>query len=145
MRALGLAVAFLAAVAAPIAGAIAAPEIATPPAFEDAALQARYETLTRELRCLVCQNQSIADSHALLAADLRREVHGMLSRGASDAEVIEFMVARYGDFVLYEPPVRASTWLLWWGPFLLLALGAFAVWRALRKRAELPDDGGNGG
>lgn len=94
--------------------------------FDDAAQLARYKTLIRELRCLVCQNQNLADSDAGLAADLRREVHRMILEGKSDEDIIDFMVARYGDFVLYRPPLKAKTVLLWSGPFVL-GLGALAL------------------
>jgi cytochrome c-type biogenesis protein CcmH len=110
--------------------------------FEDPALAARYDSLNRELRCLVCQNQSIADSNAPLATDLRRQVHDMLLRGSSDAEIVEFMTARYGDYVLYKPPLSPLTVLLWLGPFLLLGLAGALWWRAVQRRATLPDDAG---
>lgn len=111
----------------------------TPLAFEDAAAQARYDALLAELRCLVCQNQSLADSHAELADDLRREVHRMISAGRSDAEIRDFMVGRYGDFVLYEPPVKASTVLLWLGPMALAITGLGIVVRMARlERAAAP-------
>jgi cytochrome c-type biogenesis protein CcmH len=113
----------------------------SPPEFTDPVLAARYEALTRELRCLVCQNQSIADSHATLASDLRREVHEQLLRGATDQEIIAFMTARYGDYVLYRPPFSASTLLLWAGPFLLLAIALGVWWRVVRQRAALGDEG----
>jgi len=98
------------------------------------AMQARYEQLARELRCLVCQNETIADSSAPLAADLRRELRRMIAAGQSDEQVREFLTARYGDFVLYRPPVTGRTWLLWAAPVLLLlvALGT-AVTVILRK------------
>src|SRR5450631_499223 len=95
----------------------AAPEAADP------ALEARMTRITSELRCLVCQNQTIADSNAELAADLRRETRELLKQGKSDAEVVDYMTARYGDFVLYRPPLRATTLLLWFGPALMLAGG----------------------
>ncbi len=113
-----------------------------PPEFADPVLAARYEVLTRELRCLVCQNQTIADSHATLASDLRRVVREQLERGASDAEIIEFMTARYGDYVLYRPPLSASTLLLWAGPFLLLGIALAVWWRVVRGRA-VTDVGGD--
>ncbi len=106
----------------------------TPLGFTDKARQAEFETLLEELRCLVCQNQSLADSHADLAQDLRQEVYRMLEEGRSRAEVLEFMVARYGDFVLYRPPVKSTTWLLWGAPLLLLA-GVAVVWRRTQSRA----------
>jgi len=97
---------------------------------------ARYHALIGELRCLVCQNQSIADSNAPLAADLREQVRGQITAGKSNAEVIEFVTARYGDFVLYRPPFKARTWLLWLGPFaLLLAVATIAARFIRRSRA----------
>jgi cytochrome c-type biogenesis protein CcmH len=114
-----------------------------PPAFSDPRLATRFEAITRELRCLVCQNQTIADSHAPLAVDLRREVHAMLERGATDQQVIEFMTQRYGDFVLYRPPVQRQTALLWFGPALLLGLGALVLVGVVRQRARLPDGEGD--
>lgn len=126
--------------AGPGSAAAGTPPELVAPTFTDPALQRRYEALTRELRCLVCQNQSIADSHAFLAADLRREVQRLLEQGASDAEIVEFMVARYGDFVLYRPPVSTTTWLLWFGPALLLSLGALVLVRVVRARARLADE-----
>jgi cytochrome c-type biogenesis protein CcmH len=111
--------------------------IDTGQAFTDPELQDRYERLTRELRCLVCQNETIADSNAMLAADLRREVRELLSNGASDADVRAFMTERYGDFVLYRPPVAPRTWLLWAAPvlFLLGAIGIAAIVILRRVRA----------
>ena len=100
-------------------------------------LQARYEKLINELRCLVCQNQSIADSNAGLASDLRREVHGMLLAGKTDAEVLEFMTTRYGDFVLYRPPFVRRTLLLWLAPALLLGVGILVAVRVVRGRGRL--------
>ena len=105
--------------------------------FADPALQARYERLTHDLRCLVCQNESIADSNAGLAADLRREVREMLSAGRSDQEILAFMTDRYGDFVLFRPPFVARTWLLWLAPALLLAAGAWIAVRIIRQKAQL--------
>ncbi|WP_373990384.1 cytochrome c-type biogenesis protein CcmH [Duganella sp. BuS-21] len=95
-------------------------------------LDKRAAALEEELRCLVCQNQTIADSHAGLASDLRREVREQLAQGKSEQEVLDFMVQRYGDFVLYRPPVKSSTWLLWFGPFLLVAAGALLLISRLR-------------
>jgi cytochrome c-type biogenesis protein CcmH len=110
-------------------------------AHADEDLDKRAAALEEELRCLVCQNQTIADSHAGLAADLRREVREQLAQGKSEQEVLDFMVQRYGDFVLYRPPVKSTTWLLWCGPFLLLAAGALLLvsrLRAGRSRAAEP-------
>lgn len=101
----------------------------------------RFHRLAEELRCLVCQNQTLADSDADLAADLRREVETMMLAGRSDAEIKSFLVQRYGDFVLYRPPMQRNTWLLWIGPFALLSIGAIAWWRIQRRRQ--PQDGGN--
>jgi cytochrome c-type biogenesis protein CcmH len=95
-------------------------------------LDKRAAALEEELRCLVCQNQTIADSHAGLAADLRREVREQLAQGKSEQEVLDFMVQRYGDFVLYRPPVKSTTWLLWFGPILLLVAGALLLVSRLR-------------
>ena len=107
------------------------------------AMQARYEHLARELRCLVCQNETIADSTAPLAADLRRELRRMIAAGQSDEQVREFLTARYGDFVLYRPPVTGRTWLLWAAPVLLLlvALGT-AVTIILRKARAARENAG---
>jgi cytochrome c-type biogenesis protein CcmH len=96
------------------------------------AAQARFDTIAEELRCLVCQNQSLASSQAGLAMDLREEVHGLIAQGFSDAQIRDFLVQRYGDFVLYDPPFKPLTWLLWLGPLLLLAGGLIALQRVLR-------------
>lgn len=128
-----LALVMLALALAPARAAEAQPSAADPQ------LEARVMKLAAELRCLVCQNQTIADSHAALAVDLREQLRLMLARGDSEAQVIEFMTARYGEFVLYRPPVTRSTWLLWFGPaaLLLLALGGLAL--HLRRRQALSD------
>jgi cytochrome c-type biogenesis protein CcmH len=106
----------------------------------DAALDRRVERVTAELRCLVCQNQTIADSHAELALMLKHQVRDMLAHGASDRQAVDFMVQRYGDFVLYRPPVKAATWLLWFGPFGLLLGGLALLFARLRARLDEPDD-----
>ena len=110
-------------------------------AFDDPAEQERYERLIKDLRCLVCQNQSIADSNATLASDLRREVREMMVAGQTDEQIREFMTARYGDFVLYRPPVRPRTWLLWSAPVLLLigGIGIAAMVVLRRMRAAKAD------
>lgn len=105
------------------------------PQPKDVQLEKRVDALSAELRCLVCQNQTLADSHAELALDLKQQVREKLAAGMSERDVIDFMVERYGDFVLYRPPVRATTWLLWFGPFLLLAVGLGLLVRRLRARA----------
>ena len=108
-------------------------------AAQDPALDKRVAGLAHELRCLVCQNQTLADSNAPLAVDLRNQIREQLKGGASERDVIDFMVARYGDFVLYRPPFKASTLALWLGPFVLLALGALLLVRRLvRRRAPEP-------
>ncbi len=114
---------------------LAAAEEARPLA-DNPQVEARLKTLAVELRCLVCQNQTLADSHAPLAEDLRREVREMIVKGMSDREIIDFLVQRYGDFVLYRPPWKASTSLLWLGPFLLLIAGATGLVFALRRRQK---------
>jgi len=105
-------------------------------AFDDPVLQHRYEAINRELRCLVCQNQTIADSNATLAQDLRREVREMIAAGNTDAEIREFMIERYGDFVLYRPRMTAQNFLLWAAPALLLLVGAVVVVRVVRRKAQ---------
>ncbi|MGQ0429465.1 MAG: cytochrome c-type biogenesis protein [Gammaproteobacteria bacterium] len=121
-----------------LAALLAAPAIAidTGQAFDDPAQQERYERLIRELRCLVCQNQSIADSNAMLASDLRREVRDMMQAGRSDDDIRAFMTERYGDFVLYEPPVAPRTWLLWLAPALLLLTGVGVAGLVVVRRAR---------
>ncbi len=101
-------------------------------------LDRRVADLAHELRCLVCQNQTLADSNAPLAVDLRNHIREQLEAGKSERDVIDFMVARYGDFVLYRPPFKASTAALWLGPFLLLALGAWLFLRIVRRKPEDP-------
>ena len=108
-----------------------------PPAGHDPVLEEKVQRIAQELRCLVCQNQTIADSNAELAQDLRREVREMLARGKSEAEVREFMTARYGDFILYRPPFKAATLALWVGPFLLLAAGIWGLRRIARNRRRV--------
>jgi cytochrome c-type biogenesis protein CcmH len=116
------------------------------PAFEDPELQARYERLASELRCLVCQNETIKDSNAPLAADLRRELREQMQAGKSDAEIRKFLTDRYGDFVLYKPPLTARTLLLWAAPLLLLVIGLVAAGVVIMRRSRLPlaDDEADG-
>lgn len=101
---------------------------------DDPVVEQRLIVISEELRCLVCQNESLAGSRADLALDLRRELRGLIKQGKTDAEIKEFLVSRYGDFVLYRPPVKPSTWLLWMGPFALMALGVVALFVYLRRR-----------
>lgn len=104
--------------------------------FKDAAEEKRFQHLTRELRCLVCQNQNLADSDAGLAGDLRREVFEQLRAGKTDAQIKDYLVERYSRYVLYDPPLSGSTWLLWFGPLLLLGAGAGVVFALVRRRAR---------
>jgi cytochrome c-type biogenesis protein CcmH len=108
-------------------------------AQEDAALEKRVRDLSTELRCLVCQNQTLADSNAPLAVDLRNQVREQLKSGKSERDVVDFLVARYGDFVLYRPPFQANTVLLWLGPFLLLAFGLFLLFLRIKRKVLAPE------
>jgi cytochrome c-type biogenesis protein CcmH len=110
-----------------------------PLVFESILQEDRFNQLTQELRCLVCQNQNLADSDAQLAHDLRAEVHEMLVAGKSDDEIKQFMVERYGDFVLYRPPVQKNTYLLWLAPMALLLIGAVVLRSSVKKRSALLD------
>lgn len=114
----------------------AATAAAERPEFSNPQSEQRYLGLIEEIRCLVCQNQSLADSNAELARDLRSEIRRMIETGRSNAQIVEFLVERYGDFVLYRPPLKGATWLLWFGPFLLLP-GALAIaFVLIRKQAR---------
>ncbi len=106
------------------------------PLTDNPQAEARLKALAVELRCLVCQNQTLADSNAPLAEDLRREVREMIAKNMSDQEIVDFLVERYGDFVLYRPPLRVTTTVLWIGPFLLLAIGGTALILAVRRRQK---------
>lgn len=110
------------------------------PLAQDEAVEKRLVAISSELRCLVCQNESLAGSHAELAQDLRREIRGLIQAGKSDAEIMDFMVGRYGDFVRYRPPLKGTTLLLWFGPALLFAVGVGGLFVFLRRRARLIDD-----
>lgn len=112
-------------------------------AFSDPQLQARYEKLTHQLRCLVCQNETIADSNATLAADLRRQLREMIAAGKSDQDILNYMTDRYGDFVLYKPPFEARTVLLWSAPVLLVLAGVIAAFSVIMRRARLPIEESN--
>ncbi len=107
------------------------------PLAEDEVVEQRLIKIAEEMRCLVCQNESLAGSRADLAEDLRREIRVQIRQGKSDQEVMEFMVTRYGDFVRYRPPVKPTTWLLWFGPFLLLVAAVGLLVRVLRRRNRL--------
>ena len=110
------------------------------PAAGDPVLEERLMTLAGDLRCLVCQNQTLAESNAELAADLRNEIREQMRRGASDQDVIDYLVARYGDFVLYRPPLKATTLLLWSGPAILLLIGIVIMMRSLgRRRGQIAE------
>ena len=110
-----------------------------PLVFESQQQEERFKQLTLELRCTVCQNQNLADSDAQLAHDLRAKVHEMLIAGNTDNEIKQYMVDRYGDFVLYRPPVQQNTYLLWIGPFVILLIGAIVLRANIKKRAALLD------
>ena len=139
-----LRLALLALVALAVLLALAMPGPAAakdaPSASADPVLEARVMALAVELRCLVCQNQTIADSHAGLAEDLRQQIREMLGRGMTDDQIRSYMTERYGDFVLYKPPFKASTALLWAGPALLLVGALGALWVVLRRRQRLGAD-----
>jgi cytochrome c-type biogenesis protein CcmH len=104
--------------------------------FDDPKQEARYKKLIAELRCLVCQNQNLADSNAELAQDMRRLTYEMLQRGESNEQIVTFMVDRYGDFVLYRPPLKSSTVMLWVGPFLILGVGVLVLLLFIRRRGR---------
>jgi cytochrome c-type biogenesis protein CcmH len=108
--------------------------------LEDHALQARFERIAGELRCLVCQNESIADSNVELAADLRRQVREMLVAGKSDDAIFKFMTDRYGEFVRFSPPLEPKTLLIWGAPFIMLLLGGVIIYRVARQRSRMPLD-----
>jgi len=136
----------LAALVSGILLASAALAIDAGKAFDDPELQARYDKIIAEVRCLKCQNQTIKDSNAFLAADLRREIRRLLEEGKSDTEIYDFLVARYGDFALYRPRTSGRTLILWIAPMLFLLFGGFALVRVVRRRTALPiDDEPTGG
>ena len=130
-----LALLLLVLLSAPIAAKEAAPAAADP------VLEKRVMTLAEELRCLVCQNQTLAESNAPLAEDLRNQVREKMRQGRSDKEVVDFLVERYGDFVLYRPPLKTTTVLLWFGPPMLLAVGFAVLLRRVRRRRQADDTG----
>ncbi len=108
--------------------------------LEDPVLQERFESIAKNLRCLVCQNESVADSNAQLAGDLRRQVREMLVAGKSDDEIFKFMTDRYGEFVRFNPPLESKTLLIWGAPFIMLVLGAGIIFRVVRQRSRMPLD-----
>jgi cytochrome c-type biogenesis protein CcmH len=122
-----------------LAAPLAAKEAA--PAAADPVLEKRVTALAEELRCLVCQNQTLAESNAPLAEDLRNQLREKMREGKSDREVVDFLVERYGDFVLYRPPLKATTVLLWFGPLLLLAAGFAVLLRRVRARRAVVESG----
>jgi cytochrome c-type biogenesis protein CcmH len=109
--------------------------------FTDESQEQRYKDLIEEIRCLVCQNQSLLDSDAELAQDLRVEVFELVQSGQDDDQIVDFLVERYGDFVLYKPPVKPSTYLLWYGPFVLLAIAALLLLRSVRRQKQTASKG----
>ena len=121
--------------ALPLVASAQASDPAAPPQFSSPAEAERFHTLTEELRCVKCQNQSLADSHAQIAQDLRNEVLELMRQGKTDAEVKQYLVARYGEFVLYRPRMEPTTWLLWFGPAVLLLVGGFVVAGIVRRHA----------
>ena len=140
------AAALLTVLLAAVPGAVLAAAVEAPRALDDygqltdPALQARFEHITGQLRCLVCQNESIADSNVELASDLRRQVREMLLAGQSDDAIFQFMTDRYGEFVRFNPPLEAKTLFIWGAPFVMLLLGVLIVYRVVLKRSRLPLD-----
>lgn len=137
LRMLFVALLVLAGPAFAVSGAI------EPLPFKDHAQEVRFQNLTKQLRCMVCQNENLADSNAELARDLRLEVFQLMQQGKSDAEIKQYLVARYSDFVLYQPPLKPGTWLLWFGPLAIVLGGAGVVLVALRRRNRNTDNDNN--
>ena len=133
MRRVSILVLMLISLAAPAVAKEAKP-------VEDPQIEQRMQALTQQLRCLVCQNETLADSHADLAEDLRKEIREQMKAGKSDREIIAFLTQRYGDFVLYKPPVKATTYLLWFGPFVFLLGGTLLLYRYVKHRREVIQD-----
>ncbi|HXD37124.1 MAG TPA: cytochrome c-type biogenesis protein [Rhodanobacter sp.] len=133
-----------------LGGAVHAQAIEPMP-FKDHAQELRFQHLTHQLRCPMCQNETLADSNAPIARDLRNQIFKLMQQGKSDDEIKQYLVARYSDYILYDPPLKPGTWLLWFGPLLILLGGAGVVWAAIRKRkrdgagattvGEIADDG----
>jgi cytochrome c-type biogenesis protein CcmH len=128
--------------AAPAARAAAPAAVDAHGQLQDPALQTRFEQITKELRCLVCQNETIADSNAELAGDLRTQVQELLAAGKSDDAIFDFMTQRYGEFVRFSPPLERKTLLIWGAPFIMLLLGGVIVFRVVRHRSRMPLDDG---
>jgi cytochrome c-type biogenesis protein CcmH len=110
------------------------------PAFADPVQQARYNELIHQLRCVQCRGQSIADSNVSLAADLRRQVRELMAAAQSDAQILEYMTARYGDYVLYDPPLKPQTWLLWAAPLLFVTIGGITAVIVILRKSRLSED-----
>ncbi len=148
MRPYGGIYAGLAALLLVLSGVASGADLAAQPAVDengqlkDPALESRFERITGELRCLVCQNESIADSNVELAGDLRRQVREMLIGGKSDEAIFQFMTDRYGEFVRFRPPLEPKTLVIWGAPFIMLLLGGFIVFRVVRQRSRMPLDDG---
>jgi cytochrome c-type biogenesis protein CcmH len=132
----------LAGVMGAFAGTAADPGVDANGQLENHALQTRFERITSQLRCLVCQNESVADSNADLAVDLRKQVREMLVAGQSDDAIFDFMTGRYGEFVRFSPPLEAKTLLIWGAPFIALLLGGIITFRIVRQRSRMPLDDG---
>ena len=130
MKQIVLAITFILFVASLIAAKDAQPA-------DDAQLEQRMRNLTQQLRCMVCRNETLADSQADLAADMRQQIREQMKAGRSDQEIIGFLTQRYGDFILYKPPVKTTTYLLWFGPFVLLLGGTAMLYRYVKRRSEL--------
>lgn len=124
-----------------LATPLAAIPVGAPLEFDTPAQEEQYQTLIRELRCTVCQNQSLVDSNADLARDLRRNIYQMIQEGQEQEEITAYMVSRYGDFVLYRPPVQANTYLLWFGPFLFLLVGVLVLVAVVGRQRRAADAG----
>jgi len=140
MKRLLLSMAMLVSLSASFARAEAAESVDANGQLQDSGLQNRFEAITKDLRCLVCQNESIADSNADLAVDLRQQVREMLIAGKSDAAIFDFMTERYGEFVRFNPPLETKTLFIWGAPFIMLLLGVGIIYRIVRQRSRMPVD-----
>ena len=138
--ALLLSMALLLTLSASVACAAAAESVDANGQLQDTGLQSRFENIVKDLRCLVCQNESIADSNADLAVDLRQQVREMLVAGKSDAAIFDFMTQRYGEFVRFNPPLETKTFFIWGAPFFMLLLGVGIIYRIVRHRSRMPVD-----